>query len=275
MASLSAGTPTSRTSPRVNLGSFRVAVRGLIGGIVLFLLAELLTSIGLIPNTYLPKATTVVLRIGDLLSDATFLANCIATLSAWAISLLLSFMIAVPLGVLLGSSDRIYRSVIPLIEFARPIPPAALIPLAILILGQGASMKIALVTFSVAWPILYNTLYGVHGVDAVAVDTARAFGLKRLAIMRRVVLPAAFPLIFTGVRISASLGLIVVISAEMLAAAREGIGAYILNISINGGQMDTVLAAAAIAGLIGVVINILFVGVDRRFLSWRHLGAEE
>jgi len=161
----------------------------------------------------------------------------------------------------------------PVIEFMRPIPSVALIPLGILLWGQGFSMKVILVAYAATWPILFNAVYGVHDVDPIAVQTARCFGLKQSAILRRICLPSAAPFIFTGIRISASIGLIVVIGAELLASADSGIGSYILFVSSNGGQMDSVLAGAAIAGIIGAIINSALGLIDRRVFGWRYLGA--
>ena len=249
--------------------------RGLTGALILFLLAELVTNLGLVPVEYLPHATSIVASMGALLMDSAFLMHVGATLAAWALGLGGAIIFAIPLGIALGSSETLYRATSPLVEFMRPIPAAALIPLAILLLGQSLSMKIALVAYATAWPILYNTIYGVHDVDPVAVQTARAFGLSRLAVMRRAVLPSAAPLIFTGVRISASLGLVVVVGAELLAAATSGIGSYILNVSASGGNMDKVYAAATVSGLLGVLINLCFAAIDQRAFKWRDMGSTD
>jgi NitT/TauT family transport system permease protein len=112
----------------------------------------------------------------------------------------------------------------------------------------------------------------VHDVDPIAVQTAQCFGLKQSAIHWRISLPSAAPLVFAGIRISASIGLIVVIAAELLASADSGIGSYILFVSMHGGHMDSVLAGAAIAGILGVLINSAFGLIDRRLFSWRYLG---
>ena len=161
----------------------------------------------------------------------------------------------------------------PLVEFMRPIPSVALIPLGILLWGQGLSMKVILVAYATVWPILFNTIYGVRDVDPIAVQTARCFGLGSIAILRRISLPSAAPLIFTGIRISASIGLIVVVGSELLASAQSGIGSYILFVSLNGGQMDSVIAGAAIAGIVGALINSVLEQIDRRLFAWRYLGA--
>jgi NitT/TauT family transport system permease protein len=253
---------------------FGVQARRLAGILSFFVLLELATSLELVPAIYLPRASTVVLRAIELLRDPGFLEHVGATLYAWALGLLLATSISVSIGVLIGSSSLAYRMTTPVIEFMRPIPSVALIPLGIILWGQGLSMKVILVTYATVWPILYNTVYGVHDVDPIAVQTARSFGLKPLSILRRITLPSAAPLIFTGIRISASIGLIVVVGAELLASADSGIGSFILFVSSSGGQMDSVLAGAAVAGLLGVLINSIMAHFERRAFGWRFLGAK-
>jgi NitT/TauT family transport system permease protein len=249
------------------------ALRVVLGIIIFFLILEFVTRLELVPPIYLPRASTVVRRMVELLQDPKFLRHVLATLHAWAVGLALATLISVPIGILIGTSELAYKMSSPLIEFMRPIPSVALIPLGILLWGQGFSMKVILVAYAATWPILFNTVYGVHDVDPIAVQTARCFGLKQTAILRRICLPSAAPFIFTGIRISAAIGLIVVIGAELLASADSGIGSYILFVSLNGGQMDSVLAGAAIAGIIGAMINSALGLVDRRFFGWRYLGA--
>lgn len=249
------------------------AFRVVFGIFIFFLILELVTRLELVPPIYLPRASTVVGRMVELLQDPKFLSHVVATLHAWAVGLALATLISVPIGILIGTSELAYKMTSPLIEFMRPIPSVALIPLGILLWGQGFSMKVILVAYAATWPILFNTLYGVHDVDPIAVQTARCFGLKQAAILRRISLPSAAPFIFTGIRISAAIALIVVIGAELLASADSGIGSYILFVSSNGGQMDSVLAGAAIAGIIGALINSALGLIDRRLFGWRYLGA--
>jgi len=249
------------------------AVRVVLGIFIFFLILEFVTSLELVPPIYLPRASTVVRRMFELLQDPKFLNHVLATLHAWAVGLALATLISVPIGILIGTSELAYKMSSPLIEFMRPIPSVALIPLGILLWGQGFSMKIILVAYATTWPILFNTVYGVHDVDPIAVQTARCFGLRQAAILRRISLPSAAPFIFTGIRISASIGLIVVIAAELLASADSGIGSFILFVSSSGGQMDSVLAGAAIAGILGAIINSILGLIDRRFFAWRYLGA--
>jgi NitT/TauT family transport system permease protein len=249
------------------------ALRIVLGIGAFFLILEFITSLGLVPAIYLPRASTVLERVAELLVDVKFLKHILATLSAWAVGLALATLISVPVGILIGTSELAYKMISPVVEFMRPIPSVALIPLAILVWGQGFPMKVILVAYAATWPILFNTVYGVHDVDPIAVQTARCFGLNERAIHWRISLPSAAPLIFTGIRISASIGLIVVIAAELLASADSGIGSYILFVSSHGGHMDSVLAGAAIAGILGVLINSAFGLIDRRAFGWRYLGA--
>lgn len=249
------------------------ALRVVLGILIFFLILEFVTRLELVPPIYLPRASTVVRRMVELLQDPKFLRHVVATLHAWAVGLALATLISVPIGILIGTSELAYKMTSPLIEFMRPIPSVALIPLGILLWGQGFFMKVILVAYAATWPILFNTLYGVHDVDPIAVQTARCFGLKQTAILRRISLPSSAPFIFTGIRISAAIGLIVVIGAELLASTDSGIGSYILFVSSNGGQMDSVLAGAAIAGVIGAVINGALGLIDRRLFGWRYLGA--
>jgi NitT/TauT family transport system permease protein len=273
-AHVRAGVGRSRAFAGQFFGHSGAAAWRVASGILAFvLIAEFVTRLELVPPIYLPRASTVIYRMIELLQDPNFLAHVLATLFAWAVGLALATMISVPTGILIGTSELAYKMSSPLIEFMRPIPSVALIPLAILLWGQGFYMKIILVTYATTWPILFNTVYGVHDVDPVAVQTARCFGLRHAAILRRISLPSAAPFIFTGIRISASIGLIVVIGAELLASADSGIGSYILFVSLNGGQMDSVLAGAAIAGILGAMINSVMGLIDRHFFAWRYLGA--
>jgi NitT/TauT family transport system permease protein len=272
LSSMRAG--SARSEPPVGSNfDFRAGARAVAGVLAFFLIAEFIASLELVPSIYLPRASTVVYRMIELMQDAKFLKNVLATVHAWAAGLALATLISVPVGILIGTSDLAYRMSSPLIEFMRPIPSVALIPLGILLWGQGFSMKVILVAYATTWPILFNTIYGVHDVDPIAIQSARCFGLKPLAILRRVNLPSAAPFIFTGIRISASIGLIVVVGTELLVSADSGIGSYILFVSSSGGHMDSVLAGAAIAGIVGVLINWLLGLIDRRAFAWRYLGA--
>ena len=172
-------------------------------------------------------------------------------MQAALIGLGIAIVVAVPVGVVLGLADTTYRATVVIIEFLRPIPSVALIPLAILIYGRGTEMKVSLVVFACVWPILFNTIYGMHAVDPVAADTAKVFGLGRLQTSARVHLRSASPFIFTGIKIAAGIAVILAVSAELLAGGSEGIGIRMLESASVGDQL-TVYAITIVAGLLGL-----------------------
>ncbi|MCU1639261.1 MAG: transporter permease [Microbacteriaceae bacterium] len=264
-------TSTSHASRRARAGSrSRVTIlRGAAGLLVVFLVAELISRSGIVSEVFLPPTSVVLLRVAELLINAEFLSAILATLQAWVIGLAICIAIAVALGVLLGSSGAAYSASRAVIEFLRPIPSVALIPLAILVLGNDVEMKIALIVFSTLWPVLFNTIYGMHDVDPIAKLTAMSFGRSRLSTLLFVSLPSAAPFIFTGIRIAASVALIVAVSAELLAGASDGLGRWMLDASATGNRPDLVYAATIIAGLLGLGINGVLVFIERRMLSWQ------
>jgi NitT/TauT family transport system permease protein len=247
-------------SPRVT--------RGLIGAAALFSVVELLTRAELVNPRYLPPASTIVAAAGGLAVDPGFLANVGGTLLAWAIGLLMATAVAVPVGLVLGSSRRSYLAATAAIEFLRPIPSVALIPLVILLRGRGVDMKVILIVYASIWPILFNTIYGMRDVDPIAKETARAYGLGRLAILWKISLPTASPFIYTGIRISAAIALILAISAELIAGGGLGIGTWMITNSGAGVPRELLYAGIVITGVIGVLINAGLVAGERRLFSW-------
>ena len=269
LSSTTSAPPFGRRRTRNDASRRTSLLRGLAGFAALFVVAELVSRSGIVSETFLPAMSTVLLRVVELLVTPSFLAQVGATLSAWAIGLSICIVVSVTIGVLLGSSRAAYSGSRAVIEFLRPIPSVALIPLAMLVLGNDAEMKIALIVFSTSWPVLFNTIYGMHDVDPIAKLTAKSFGHGRLSTLFSVSLPSAMPFIFTGIRIAASVALIVAISAELLAGASDGLGRWMLDASSTGNRPDLVFAATIIAGLLGLIINFVLQLVERRFLGWQ------
>lgn len=245
------------------------ALRGLSGFAVVVVIWEFLSRAEIVNPAFLPPASVVLLRLGELAVDPPFLRHVLATMQAWAIGLLVSATVAILLGVLLGSSKVAYAASRALIEFLRPIPSVALIPLAILLFGRGTQMKVSLIIYASIWPILFNTIYGMHDVDPVAKDTARSFGFGRMQILARVALPSAMPFIYTGVRIASAVALILAVSAELIGGGALGLGVFIQVAQTTGGRPDLVLAGTIVAGLLGWAINQGSIVAERRFLGWQ------
>jgi len=229
-------------------------------------LGELLTRTEVISSRHFPPPTEMFAALGDEVVTADFWAAVGNTMQGWAIGLAVACAIAIPVGVVIGSSALLYRSLRAVIEFLRPIPSVALIPLAVLIWGSGLESKVFLAAFASTWPLLMQTLYGVQDVDPVATDTARSFGFSRPQRLLHVTLPSAVPYIATGVRISAAVALILAVTAELVIGA-PGLGREI-NIARQSEAVDLMYALIAVTGLLGWGVNIVFTRIERRVLHW-------
>jgi ABC-type nitrate/sulfonate/bicarbonate transport system permease component len=229
-------------------------------------LLELLTRTDAISSRHFPPPTDIAGALADQVVTGDFWAAVGNTMQGWAIGLAVAAAIAIPVGIVIGSSAALWRAVRAVIEFLRPIPSVALIPLAVLIWGSGLESKVFLAAFASTWPLLMQTLYGVQDVDPVATDTARSFGLSRPQRLVHVTLPSAVPYIATGVRISAAVALILAITAELVIGA-PGLGAQI-NVARQSENPDVMYALIAVTGLLGWGVNVIFTRLERRVLHW-------
>ena len=235
-----------------------------IGVAVVLAVAELLTRA--IGSDYFPPVSEMFAALFDEAGTSSFWSAVGNTLQGWVLGLGLAALIAIPSGIVIGSSRLLYRSLRAVIEFLRPIPSVALIPLAVLIYGSGLESKVFLATFAATWPLLMQTLYGVQDVDPVATDTARSFGFGRASRLLRVTLPSAVPYIATGIRISAAVALILCVTAELVIGA-AGLGREI-NLARQGGAVDLMYALIIATGLLGWALNAVFARGERRVLHW-------
>ena len=188
--------------------------------------------------------------------------------------LLAGWLLAVVLGIALGTAIGLRRNLAdylnPIVEFLRSLPPPALIPPFLVVLGIGSGMKIVLIAVGVVWPILLNTIDGVRTVDPTLLDTGRAFQVGRLRRLTMIVLPAAAPKIFAGLRLSLSLSLILMVISEMVAAS-AGIGYQIVQAQ-RSFAMTQMWAGILLLGVLGYALNSGLLIFERRALAW-HSGA--
>ncbi|WP_409184724.1 ABC transporter permease [Amycolatopsis sp. VS8301801F10] len=243
-------------------------VRNLTGLLGFLLIWEAVVRAGLIDQNDLPPPTVVFARIGELLGDVDFVRDVIASVLAWLIALLISIAIAVPAGLLLGSIRWLRDATKAIVEFLRPIPSVALIPLVLIVVGGGPEAKITLAVYAAVWPILFNTIYALAEIDPLLLETARTYGTPRARVLTSVALPHAAPFVFTGIRLSAAISLILVISTEFLAGAKLGIGQFVLEASSGPGRMDLVLAGTVIAGILGFLVNEGLERLGHRLFRW-------
>ena len=243
-------------------------IRGLIGLVVFLALWEIACRAALVDARFVPPPSQVLTTAGRLLGDREFRTDLVATVLSWLISMLIATGIAVPAGLVLGSVPLVRTATSAVVEFLRPIPPVALIPLALIVLGDGAQTKIALAAFAGVWPILFNVIYGLHEVDPLFIDTARAFRTSTLRTALAVRLPFVAPFAFTGIRLSAGATLVVIVSTEFLTTSGLGFGTYVVENGEQIGDNAVVFAGAVIAGTLGYLVNGGLQAVQNRWLGW-------
>ena len=234
-----------------------------LGVLVLF---ELLPRIGLLNERDFPPISQTLSTLADQVVGSDLWTAVGNTLSGWALGLGIAAALAIPLGILIGSSRLVYRSLRFVIEFLRPVPSVALIPLAILIYGSGLESKVFLAAFASFWALLVQVLYGVQDVDPVATDTARSFGFSRFQRLYRVTLPSALPYIATGLRIASAVSLILAVTAELVIGS-AGLGRSI-NVARSGGDVKLMYALIIMTGVLGLVLNTVLVAAEKRVLRW-------
>lgn len=250
----------------------RSVLRGLSGVAALLVVWEAVGRAGVFAQDYFPPPSVVLPQLASMLTDGAFLLGVVATVLSWAIALAIATVIAVPAGLLLASMPAMRVASRAVVEFLRPIPSVAMVPLAILTIGGGPETKIGLAVFASLWPILFNTIYAFDEIEPLHVETARSFGAGRVRTLAWVALPSVIPFVLTGVRLSAAIGLAVVIGAEMLTGTSGGIGQFILAAASGATRMDRVLAGVVVAGVIGYVINAGLEWLHRRWFGWRAEG---
>jgi ABC-type nitrate/sulfonate/bicarbonate transport system permease component len=193
-------------------------------------------------------------------------AALLATIGAWVLGLLMATLGGIAAGIALAVMPRVEMAVRPLLEFLRPIPSVALIPVALLILGISLPMQLFMIAFASIWPVLFSTKAGVESVDPRYLETGRMMGLGRMAQLLRIVLPNTLPSVTTGVRTASAIALVLAITVEML-TGRPGIGFYIENVRLNG-LVTEMWAAILVIGVLGYLVNAVFMAVERLALPW-------
>ncbi|MFC5500888.1 ABC transporter permease [Lysinimonas soli] len=238
-----------------------------LGFIVLVLaLWELGVDLGIIPRSAVAAPSQIALALGEVVPTTAFWTAIGLTLLTWGIGLGISVAVAVPLGIVFGIGTTAYLMFRNTIDFLRSIPPVALVPLALLLYGATINMAVALIVFGSVWPLLLQTMYGVHQIDPVARDVARSYRLTARSTFFSLILPSAAPFIATGFRISATISLLLGIGAQVIGGA-PGIGVQ-LNVAEESNQIATVYAYILVAGALGMLINLGLQALERKVLKW-------
>ncbi len=227
---------------------------------------ELVSRTGVISEKDLPSMTTTFSEFWGLVQTSDFWVAFLQTVRGWALGLAVAAALAIPLGILLGSSDFAASAFRVPIEFLRPIPSAALIPVLFLTLGTTLKSEIFLAAFGAFWPLLVQTMYGVRDVDPVALDTARSFGVGRLERLYRIKLASSVPYIATGMRIASGVSLILAFTAELF-MGNPGLGQKV-NFAQSFGLETQLYAYALATGFLGLAIHLVSTAAERRVLRW-------
>ena len=221
---------------------------------------------GIIDPRFLPPPSKIAINYWELLLSGEIYRHTVASLKRVAIGLSLAAVSGIGLGVAMGASSRVRLYLNAMVELFRPVPPIALIPLAIFWLGIGDSSKVFLIFIACFFPILLNTLNGVLGADPSLVNLYRTMGATRAQVLWNVLLPSALPQILTGLRISAGIGLIVLVAAEMV-GAYDGLG-YLILYAERTWLLETMFAGIITISIIGYLLNQVFLTLGYRSLHW-------
>ena len=227
---------------------------------------ELISRTGVISQRDLPAASTSFDELWSMVQTGHFWWSFADTVRGWFLGLAIAAVLAIPIGILLGSSELASSAVHIPIEFLRPIPSAALIPVLFLTIGTNLRSEVFLAAFGAFWPLLVQTIYGVRDVDPVALETARSFGVGRFERLYRIKLPSAVPYIAIGLRISSTVALILAFTAELFMGT-PGLG-QLVNYAQSYGLETQLYALALATGFLGLAIHIGFSFLEKRALRW-------
>jgi ABC-type nitrate/sulfonate/bicarbonate transport system permease component len=254
------------TSGRL-LGRFwRTRLSGVLLIALLLALWEASARLGWIESRSWPRFTTVVANTVDGIMSGDLVDVLLSTLYRMLIGFTIGSTIGIAGGIFLGAVPALYRYINPLVEIVRPLPSPAIIPPLILFLGVDDALKIFIVSLATFFPVFVNTVGGVRGTNAVLLQTAATFRLGSAEVMRKVILPSALPAIFSGLRISLAMALVVAVVSEMVSGA-SGMGYFIIQTQYAM-QPEAMYSAVLCLALTGYLLNRLFLLVERRLLPW-------
>lgn len=238
-----------------------------IGPILLILIWAVIAQLQLVDKFFLPDPFTTIGKLFQLLGSGAIIGDLISTLERVVLAFIISLVIGLPLGLLLGRSEKIYRSVEFIIDFFRSTPASALFPLFLLVFGITDISKIAVAAFASMLIIIFNTAYGVMHAKKSRVLAAQIMGATKAQIFRWILFWESLPQTFIGLRSAVSLSLVIIILTEMFIGTTSGLGRKIIDSQITY-EISTMYATILLSGIVGYLLNLLFIAVEKRFLHW-------
>jgi NitT/TauT family transport system permease protein len=236
--------------------------------VVLFLLLwEVVARLEMVNPIFLPPFTRVAAALWGLISSGVLVKHIFVSLQRSLLGFGLGLAFAIPLGLVIGWYKGFERFIDPLIQTFRNLSVLALLPVFVLLFGIGETSKVAVVFWGVLWSVLLNTISGVKSTDLHLIKAARSMGISNLLLFVRVILPGALPSILTGVRISATSSILVLIAAEML-GANQGLGyaLYFYQANIKTPEMFAIIVVLA---LLGLAVNYSLAAFEKRTFRYR------
>jgi NitT/TauT family transport system permease protein len=206
----------------------------------------------------------------DILGTGSLVSNATISLIRVVTGFLVGVLAAIPIGIVMGKSALVDRMVDPIIQIFRPIPPIAWIPLALAWFKIGFSSIVFIIFIGAFFPVLINTIDGVRRVNRTWIETAYIFGASEFQSVYKVVIPAAAPTIWTGLRVGFGIAWMSVVAAEMTAGTSSGLG-YLIIYAYNFGQVQVIIAGMIVIGLIGLGIDNMLKRVERKKFQWQGL----
>ena len=265
-----AGPSSKASSHWLGLPPIVLRVGTLFAGLVLWILL----GVGEVfhPSLF-PPPWDVGATLLSMMADGELFRHIAVSLSRVFLGFAFATLIAIPLGIAMGVSNRVFLFVEPLVEFLRPVPPLALVPLAVVWFGIGWTSKVFLIFYGCFFAIVINTVAGMKAVEPVHVRAAQALGASRWQILMHVILRSAVPDIVVGLRLAIGLAFLLIVGAELIAAS-EGLGWLIWDARFHF-MGDRILVGMIAIGVVGFLLNRLLQMVETHLLRWRSVEAEE
>jgi ABC-type nitrate/sulfonate/bicarbonate transport system permease component len=238
-----------------------------VGVVLLLALWYLASWVRVVDPVLLPSPVTMMRALWRGLTAGSLAHDFARTVERTTIAMAVAAVISVPLGILLGSSERLYRAVEFVIDFFRSTPASAVFPLFLVIFGVGDKTKIYVASFGASLVILFNVAYGVMNARKTRLLAAKVMGASRLRVLTDVMLLESLPQTFVGLRNGVSLALVIVVVAEMFIGSVDGLGHAVFDAQ-QMFEMPDMYASIFAAGALGYGLNLLFLVVEKRLVHW-------
>ncbi|GAB7388023.1 ABC transporter permease [Bacillaceae bacterium] len=238
-----------------------------LGILTILLLWQGVSMSGLVSEFTLPAPTTILGTGWQLFKDGTLWPEITASLYRIGLGYFFGCLAGIIVGIMLGFSKITEKIGLPIVNALYPVPKIAILPIIMLWLGIGEVSKVTVIAIAVFFPVVYSTYTGVTETQRLLIHVAVIFGAGRKEIIRKVIIPSALPMVLSGMRIAAGTALLILVSAEMV-AAQHGIGTFILH-NADLLEISKVMVGVFILCILGILINQGLAWVERKLIPWR------